>query len=174
MLIKSNCKLDDNGIKLFKKFNYGKPDESEFKRGLSILIEALYKHYNRKVIIILDEYYRNLMNLASVNSPLYKVALALTKDLLSSLKLQEEMLQLTIFIGRSKVVKSEIFTELNHFQHESIMGSQYPEFFGFTESDDLISRVIELKPDIKNKDIKKNVKDIYDGYSIKGKIIYNP
>lgn len=86
------------------------------------------------------------------------------------------MLQLVILTGESNIVKNQIFTDLEHFNHDLLISPQYSEFFGFTESeiDDLISNVIQLKPDLKNIDIKKNVKNMYNGYLVGRKIIYNP
>ncbi|OMJ65463.1 hypothetical protein SteCoe_38168 [Stentor coeruleus] len=151
-------------------------NNADLSNSLEVLIEALYKHYERKVILLIDEYDRNLMNLASIKSPLYADALNLTKDILSPIKELESKLQFTVLTGGSKIVKSDIFTELNHFDHDSVMGSRYPEFFGFTEDevDGLIAKVLEFNPKIKYQNIKNSISEMYNGYHIEGKIIYNP
>ncbi|OMJ70493.1 hypothetical protein SteCoe_31510 [Stentor coeruleus] len=151
-------------------------NNADLSNSLEVLIEAIYKHYERKVILLIDEYDRNLMNLASIKSPLYADALNLIRDILNPIKELENKLQFTVLTGGSIIVKSDIFTELNHFDHDSVMSSRYPEFFGFTEDevDGLIAKVLEFNPKIKYQNIKNSISEIYNGYHIEGKIIYNP
>ncbi|OMJ65457.1 hypothetical protein SteCoe_38176 [Stentor coeruleus] len=169
--------LFGNDRKLFEKYVCDETiNNADLSKSLQVLIEALYKHYERKVILLIDEYDRNLMNLASIKSPLYENALNLTKDILSPIKQLESKLQFAVFTGGSRIVKSDIFTGLNHLEHDSVMDSRYPEFFGFTEDevDGLIAKVLEFNPKIRYLNIKNSIREMYNGYRIEGKIIYNP
>lgn len=176
-LLKSKGQITDYAYRLLEKIIKRKGlNEDELKKSLSVLIEVLHKHYGRKVVVLLDEYDKYLMNSAKKFSPLHDYALALTKDILSPIKKNKEMLQLTVFTGESTLLKGEIFTELNHFFHDSIMHSDYSKFFGFTEPeiDDIVTKILDLRPSIENEDIKDRLKVMYNGYNIGGEIIYNP
>lgn len=176
-LLNVEGRLFGQGRKLFEKLVFGENLEKyELFISLEVLIKALNKHYNRKVVVLLDEYDKYLLKLAHFNSPFYENALDLTKGFLSPLKSQEKMLLLTVLTGESNAVKSEISPELDHFQQDSVMKSKYPEFFGFTESEaiNLIRKIENFMPILQIEDVIKNIKDRHKGYSIDGKIIYNP
>lgn len=56
--------LNGNNYVLFKKIIKGnKLERDELVKSLSVLIKALRNHYNRNVVVLLDEYDRYLMDL---------------------------------------------------------------------------------------------------------------
>ena len=53
---KINHILTENENKVFNKFAGKESDEEELKTSLSFLTSLLYKYYNQKVIVLIDEY----------------------------------------------------------------------------------------------------------------------
>ncbi|MBM6876396.1 AAA family ATPase, partial [Fusobacterium mortiferum] len=53
---KINHILTENENKIFNKFAGKESDEEELKTALSFLTSLLYKYYNQKVIVLIDEY----------------------------------------------------------------------------------------------------------------------
>ncbi|OMJ65379.1 hypothetical protein SteCoe_38340 [Stentor coeruleus] len=65
---------------LMYKYAFGRIKEinkNDIKNSLDILISILYEHYDRRVIILIDEYDRIINNLYGNNSLLYDEAINL-------------------------------------------------------------------------------------------------
>jgi hypothetical protein len=170
--------LIDSECALIEKYVYNKPKKISWDDiGLSLkyLINALYKVYNRKVVLLIDEYDRNLNTLLVKSSPFYSSKLELFKNLLDPIKNNEKLL-LTVFAGATKMPKAGLFTGLSHFYHDSVFNSDFSEFFGFTEADvdSLLNTLIGLNPKVQRKKVKDLVAIWYKGYNIGHKTIYNP
>ncbi|OMJ68747.1 hypothetical protein SteCoe_33705 [Stentor coeruleus] len=86
------------------------------------------------------------------------------------------MVKFAVIFGATRLPKAGIFSGLNHLINDSVDGSGFSEYFGFTESevDWLISKLIKLKPQLSEETVKKSVKKLYDGYRVESKTIYNP
>ena len=108
-------------------------------------------------------------------SPFLNDAIDLLKSLFNPVKNNEKLL-FTVFVGATKLTKADIFTGLNHFYHDSVLNSEFSEFFGLTESevDQMIKKLVILNPTLSGKDVKESVTNWYNGYKTGNQTVYNP
>lgn len=120
--------------------------------SLDYLINILHKIYNRRVVLLIDEYDRNLKTLFAENSPFYSDTVKLLKFLFEPIKNNKKLL-FTVFTGTVELQKAIISVGLNHVINDSVYTSGFSEFFGFTETevDSLLNDLFDLNPKIKKK-----------------------
>ena len=146
------------------------------KKFLTYMVQILAKHYERQVILLIDEYDVPLQK--SIKAGYYKQMLEFMQSFLSLLKSSSELkvddrqaLRKTILTGCLRVSKASIFTDVNNFDVDSVcsQGSPLSATIGFTES--------EVKQLLEYYDLgqhKSTVKQWYDGYHIGNSEIYCP
>ena len=148
----------------------------EAKKFLTYMVQILAKHYERQVILLIDEYDVPLQK--SVKAGYYKQMLEFMQSFLSLLKSSSELkvndrqaLRKTILTGCLRVSKASIFTDVNNFDVDSVcsQGSPLSAAIGFTESE-----VKELLEYYELSQHKNTVKQWYDGYHIGNAEIYCP
>ena len=145
-------------------------DMTTFDAGSSLhwLSEYLYKHYGKKVIILLDEY-DTPMQEAYVNG-FWDEMVAFTRSLFNStFKTNPSMLR-GIMTGITRVSKESMFSDLNNLKVVTTTSNEYATSFGFTEEEVFTS----LEECSLGRE-KKEVKRWYDGFVFgEYKDIYNP
>ncbi|MDY4011194.1 MAG: AAA family ATPase [Fusobacterium gastrosuis] len=151
----------------FEKILMKSSNLSELEDSLLSLMEALYKYYNKKVVLMIDEYDTPLVSAYTNNY--YDKAIGLFKNFFSLALKDNEYLQMGIMTGILRVAKEGIFSGLNNLAVYTILDNKYSIFFGLTENEvkkALIDYQIEYKID--------DVKAWYDGYKFGDNEIYNP
>lgn len=136
-------------------------------RGLKLLSELLYKHYGRKVIILIDEYDVPLEK--AWNYHYYDEMVALVRGIFEQALKTNENLYLAVLTGCMRISRESIFTGLNHFRVHTISDPLYAEYFGFTDQE-----VKTLLADYGIEDKYKEVKEWYDGYHFGDAEVYCP
>ena len=135
--------------------------------SLQTLSELLYKHYNKKVIILIDEYDVPLDK--AFQNGYYSEMVSLIRGLFSEALKSNDCIELAVLSGCLRVSKESIFTGLNNFKVFSIDDSESDEQFGFTED--------EVKQLLKDYDLDSHIKDVkewYDGYHFGDADIFCP
>ncbi|OMJ74222.1 hypothetical protein SteCoe_26912 [Stentor coeruleus] len=170
MFLASECELMSKYL-----YDYDKITIDDIGLSLRYLIEALYEHYNTKVVLLIDEYDKILTDLVSKKSPYFEDAVEILRNIISPIKNNEKLL-FTVFSGITRLEKANIFSGLNQLYHDSVADSIFSKSFGFTETeiDVLLEKLIELKPKLSAKKIKNSITKWYNGYKIGNQTIYNP
>jgi len=151
----------------FNKILNSEADSVDYAESLKRLSEYLYRFYNQKVVILIDEYDTPIQ--AGYNR-FYENAISFMRNLLSGAFKDNKFLYKGVITGILRVSKESVFTGLNNVSVYSILDDGFSDKFGFTE--------IETKQIIADFNVPTDyelIKKWYDGYKI-GKTgdIYNP
>ena len=134
--------------------------------ALEFLMIHLKRHYNKKVMIFIDEYDTPFVE-AKVGGFYQEIKSGLTTLLRSSLK-NSNALASAMLTGIQRVAKENIFSDLNNLIVCDVTDDRYSNYFGFTtdETRDFLEYYgLELN---------NEVKAMYDGYKFGNTEIYNP
>ena len=147
---------------------YCREDENVLKNSVRDLSEYLSRHYNKPVILLVDEYDVPLQN-AYVEG-YYEEAVKFFKTFYGVTFKDNPYLEKTVLTGVSRVAKESIFSGANNFKVFTVLDNEFADDFGITEEE--MDKVIE---DFEIQDEKEQIKKWYDGYKI-GEVegIYNP
>ena len=165
--IKNSDTISQRERKLLDIYQNAEADIDDLKISLKILSQCLYKHYQQKVIILIDEYDVPLQS--AYNNGYYDEMVDFLRSVFSSALKTNDALERGILTGCLRIAKESIFTGLNNFTVRSITSQYACDCFGFTqeEIDDLLDYY-----DLINK--RDEIKDWYDGYLFDKTEIYNP
>lgn len=141
--------------------------DENIENSLKTLSRFLYKHYDRKTIIIIDEYDVPLDK--AFQNGYYKEMVALIKGIFGQALKTNDFLQFAILTGCLRISKESIFTGLNNFEVLSILNVQYDECFGFTDEE-----VRKILKDYGLSAHYADMKEWYDGYRFGNTDIYCP
>lgn len=141
--------------------------DENIENSLKTLSRFLYKHYDRKTIIIIDEYDVPLDK--AFQNGYYKEIVALIKGIFGQALKTNDFLQFAILTGCLRISKESIFTGLNNFEVLSILNVQYDECFGFTDAE-----VRKILKDYGLSAHYADMKEWYDGYRFGNTDIYCP
>lgn len=136
------------------------------KDAIRFLTEVLYGYYNQKVMLFIDEYDTPLESARLGGA--YEALHTFISGLYSSALKGNEYLKQGVLTGIQRIAKENIFSGLNNLVVESVIDSQFNEYFGFTEEEALAL----LQEN--SMQLTKEVKEMYNGYNFGGKAIYNP
>lgn len=142
-------------------------DEDTLESSLQTLSELLFRHYQKKVIILIDEYDVPLDK--AYQNGYYKEMVSLIRSLFGDALKTNEFLQFAVLTGCLRVSKESIFTGLNNFKILSVTDVRFDEQFGFTETE-----VKKLLEDYHLESHLPEIKEWYDGYHFGDADIYCP
>ena len=127
----------------------------------------LFQYYQKKVIILLDEY-DTPMQEAYVHG-YWEELISFTRSLFNAAFKTNPYLERAIMTGITRVSKESVFSDLNHLEVVTTTSEKYADCFGFTE-EEVFAAMDEFGYEEKEK-----VKLWYDGFVFgKKKDIYNP
>lgn len=158
--------LNDGEKEIFNSFIMSTASEEKYQKAINILCSFLYKYYNKKTIILIDEYDVPIQQ--GYLYGFYNDIVSFIREVFSSSLKGNDNLEFSVMTGVLRLSKESLFSDLNNVKVYSIIDEKYNEFFGFTES--------ETKKLLKyyNLELTSEVKDMYDGYNFSGLSIYNP
>ena len=142
-------------------------DKEKLISSLQLLSQLLYKHYGKKVVILIDEYDVPLEK--AFQNGYYNEMVSLIRGLFGQALKTNEFLQFAVLTGCLRISKESIFTGLNNFKVMSITDSRFDEQFGFTDSE-----VKKLLSDYGMDSHFDEVKEWYDGYHFGKADVYCP
>lgn len=142
-------------------------DDMVLRNSLINLTHIIHKHYDRKVILLIDEY----------DVPLDKAHLGgyydemsiLIRDILSMVLKSNDSLKLSVLTGCLRIAKESIFTGLNNLRVQSISDVGFSEWFGFTDEE--VESLLAYYGFTDKHDI---VREWYDGYRFGKSNVYCP
>ncbi|MCD7817862.1 MAG: ATP-binding protein [Lachnospiraceae bacterium] len=167
--------LTDEEKRMYKKLvhvdsghpNYFNMSEDVLKGSLSVLSGLLYKHYGKKVIILIDEYD---VPLAQANERNYYTKMAdMIRSMFDQALKSNDSLYFAVLTGCLRVAKESIFTGLNNPNILSITTVRFDEYFGFTDEE---VRGILNYYGLENK--YDAIKEWYNGYRFGDISVYCP
>ena len=150
-----------------KNIIYKKASIDDLTTALKFLTKILYEKYNKKVVVLVDEYDSPLVS-AYING-YYENAKDFFKTFYSSVLKDNNYLQMGVLTGIIRVIKAGIFSDLNNLRTYTILSDVYTDSYGLTEE--------EVEKSLKDYGIEaeiSNVKDWYDGYRFGDSEVYNP
>ena len=139
----------------------------DLKEALKFLTRILYEKYNKKVVVLIDEYDSPLVS-AYING-YYEKAKDFFKTFYSSVLKDNSYLQMGVLTGIIRVIKAGIFSDLNNLRTYTILSDVYTDSYGLTEEE-----VVKSLKDYRIEQEISNVKDWYDGYKFGDSEVYNP
>lgn len=142
-------------------------NEKNIENSLKTLSRLLYKHYGKKVVILIDEYDVPLDK--AYQNGYYHEMVSLIRGLFGQALKTNDYLQFAILTGCLRISKESIFTGLNNFKVLSIMDTRFDEQFGFTDSE-----VDELLAAYNLDSHFTEIKEWYDGYHFGNADVYCP
>ena len=135
--------------------------------SLKILSQLLYKHYEKKAIILIDEYDVPLDK--AFQHGYYREMVSLIRGIFGEALKTNNFLQFAVLTGCLRVSKESIFTGLNNFKVLSITDTRFDEQFGFTDAE-----VLKLLTDYHLEEHLTETKEWYDGYHFGNTDVYCP
>jgi Protein of unknown function (DUF1703)./Predicted AAA-ATPase. len=142
-------------------------EEEELNLKFYELIRKLYEKYNEKVVVLVDEYDKPILD-AIENIEYAKENREILKDFYSVLKDADPYIKLAFLTGVSRFSKVSIFSGLNQLR-DITLSPEFATICGYTQTD--LEAVFADR--IKDFD-KEEVKKWYNGYSWLGERVYNP
>ena len=139
----------------------------DLKEALKFLTRILYEKYNKKVVVLIDEYDSPLVS-AYING-YYEKAKDFFKTFYSTVLKDNSYLQMGVLTGIIRVIKAGIFSDLNNLRTYTILSEMYTDSYGLTEEE-----VVKSLKDYGIEQEISNVKDWYDGYKFGDSEVYNP
>lgn len=135
--------------------------------SLKVLSELLEKHYNQKVILLIDEYDVPLAK--AYDQGYYEQMIVLIRNLFQQALKTNDSLEFAVLTGCMRISKESIFTGLNNLRVLSVADVEFDEYFGFTD--------VEVKELLKHYNLSRSyevVKEWYDGYQFGNVEVYCP
>ena len=164
---KINHILTENENKIFNRFAGKESEEEELKTSLSFLTKLLYKYYNQKVVVLIDEYDSSIMT--AYEKEYYTEMKDFLKAFYGNVLKTNEYLQMGVLTGIIRVAQAGIFSDLNNFISYITLNNDYSQSFGLTEKEvENMLKYYQIEYEM------SEVKKWYDGYSFGKDEIYNP
>jgi Protein of unknown function (DUF1703)./Predicted AAA-ATPase. len=151
----------------FKEIILRKASIGILSSGISNLMMYMNKHYEKKVMLFIDEYDVPIQE--GYIRGFYDDMIVLIRNLLTSALKDNVYLEKAMITGILRVAKESIFSGLNNLQVNTILGFKFNNKFGFTEEE-----VEELLKYYDLNDKSDEIKNWYNGYIFGGQVIYNP
>lgn len=159
--------LDKYTLIEFEKYLTSDFDEALSKNSLKFLTELLYKYYNQKVVVLIDEYDSPIIS--AYEKGYYIEMRDFLKAFYGEVLKTNDYLQMGVLTGIVRVAQAGIFSDLNNFINYTILNNEYSDSFGLVEE--------EVKDILDYYQIGYEMPDVkiwYDGYSFGKDEIYNP
>lgn len=142
-------------------------DAADYLTSIAFLSECLYEYYQKKVIILIDEYDVPLET--AYYGGFYDEMIGFIRSLFESALKTNPFLEFSVITGCLRISKESIFTGLNNLKVISILSDEYSEHFGFEEQE--VSGMLDFYG-LENK--MDTMKQWYDGYQFGNTEVYNP
>ena len=165
--LKMSDKLDEDEKKEYRAILDENMSEATLFWSLKNLSELLEKHYETKVILLIDEYDVPLAK--AFENGYYDKMVFLIRNLLEQTLKTNNSLKFAVMTGCMRISKESIFTGLNNLKVLSITDEHFDEYFGFTDED-----VKEMLRYYDREDHYEEMRNWYDGYRFGSTDVYCP
>ena len=165
--LKMSDKLGEDEKKEYRAILDENMSEATLFWRLKNLSELLEKHYETKVILLIDEYDVPLAK--AFENGYYDKMVFLIRNLLEQTLKTNNSLKFAVMTGCMRISKESIFTGLNNLKVLSITDERFDEYFGFTDED-----VKEMLRYYDRDDHYEEMRNWYDGYRFGSTDVYCP
>lgn len=165
--LKMSDKLGEDEKKEYRAILDENMSEATLFWSLKNLSELLEKHYETKVILLIDEYDVPLAK--AFENGYYDKMVFLIRNLLEQTLKTNNSLKFAVMTGCMRISKESIFTGLNNLKVLSITDECFDEYFGFTDED-----VKEMLRYYDREDHYEEMRNWYDGYRFGSTDVYCP
>ncbi len=162
-----NGNLTEYDKETYKKLLQEEMSDAFLFSSLRKLSELLRKAFQKKVIILIDEYDVPLSK--AFDFGYYDQMTNLIRGLLGQALKTNESLQFAVMTGCMRIAKESIFTGLNNLKIRSVTDVRFDEYFGFTDDE-----VREMLKYYDCEDHYSITKEWYDGYRFGNMDVYCP
>jgi hypothetical protein len=135
--------------------------------SLRVLSSLLQKHYEQKVIILIDEYDVPLAK--AFDKDYYEQMIVLIRNMFEQALKTNDSMYFSVLTGCLRISKESIFTGLNNPKVLSIIDVNFDEYFGFTDQE--VRELLEYDNLLEFYPI---IKEWYDGYQFGNVSVYCP
>ncbi len=150
-----------------KKLNIKCDNISDASLCFSELIEKAYEKYNEKVVVLIDEYDKPILDNVTNIKESVNIRDGL-RDFYTKIKDNDRYIRFALLTGVSKFSKTSIFSGLNNLE-DITLNPEYGNICGYTQNDIETS----FLPYLDGVDLEK-LKLWYNGYNFLGDRVYNP
>lgn len=126
-------KLNEHDKSVYQKLLSDDMNEGWLGNSLKLLSGLLEKYYDKKVILLIDEYDVPLAK-AFANG-YYDQMISLIRNLLGQVLKTNSSLKFVVLTGCLRISKESIFTGLNNLKVLTIADERFDEYFGFTDEE---------------------------------------
>ena len=162
-----NEKLNEFEIEKFKNITNSNIDTIQLKSSLLFLTSILYKYYNEKVIVLIDECDSPIIS--AYENGYYNEAINFFNGFYGKVLKTNEYLHMGVLTDIVRVVQAGIFSDLNNIENYTILNKKYSQHFGLLE-DEVEKALQDYNVSYKLDE----VKSWYNGYKFGDSEVYNP
>lgn len=166
VILESDAIIEEDKKK-FREIRGRCAKEVDYAKALSFLTKCLHAYYQKKVIILIDEYDVPLEH--AYYAGFYNEMTDFIRSLFESALKSNPHLEFAVITGCLRISKESIFTGMNNLKINSILNDDYSEHFGFIEEE-----VREILCFYGREDKMDTMKAWYDGYCFGNTEVYNP
>ena len=160
-------RLNEFKKKDFYRYCSKEVSEQELQYALLFLAECLYLYYNKRVIVLLDEYDRPIDN--ALMEGYYTEMIKFMRGFLGSVFKTNDYLEFGVLTGVQRISKESLISEFNNPKVCGVVDDEFSTCFGFTEEE-----VISACELYGCGDRFGDVQQWYDGYRFGNQEMYNP
>lgn len=143
------------------------PDQDDIGGCFKYLIRSAYEKYGQKVVILVDEYDKLIVD--NLDQPdIARQGREVLRDLYTTIKGSDQYIQFAFLTGVSKFSKVSVFSGLNNLEDISL-SPNYATICGYTQHD----LETTFAPHLAGVDMDR-VRAWYNGYNFLGEKVYNP
>jgi len=151
----------------FRKVINKRGDSELVATALGNLAKYLYKHFNKEVMVFIDEYDVPIQE--GYISGYYEEIISFERVMFTYLLKDNNYVDKALITGILRVARESIFSGLNNLEVDTMLNNKFSDKFGFTQDE-----VDEFLTYYKLGDKKSEVREWYNGYIFGKNVIYNP
>jgi len=162
-----NASLPTDIAEKYQSILEKKASQATLEGSLLFLTELLYNHYQKNVVVLIDEYDTPIS--ASYHNNYYEKLISFMRSLLGAVLKDNYFLERGVVTGIMRIAKESIFSGLNNLSIGSVTDNFFQDKFGFTPLE-----VQTMLTQYNMTDKEQDIKNWYNGYTFGTQIIYNP
>ena len=166
--------MHSEDITYFKAILEKKGSLIDFHNALKKLTTFLHRHWNQKVVLLIDEY--DMPVHASYQNGYYAELLEFMRPLLTTALKDNVDLEKSVLTGILRVAKESIFSGLNNLEVYTLLSREFDQYFGFLQPE-VESLIRQSNENQTPTDLQARIAECtqwYNGFQIGRATVYNP
>ena len=159
--------LEKDELKFYREIEKKNVEDLHIKKSLLNLTQYLEKRYNKKVVLLVDEYDAVITKMFLRTEEEFIKCMNLFRGMYENAFKGNDSLYKGLLTGIMRVAKEGMFSGLNNVDVYGVNLKRYSKHFGFLEE--------EIKPIIEEQELNfEDAKNWYNGYNFSENVVYNP